>query len=82
MSNKNAKKMILSRLEQHFGNINFPNIEFYSHHLCHAASCFYPGTQPCQASAGCRRIRPAADPGDPGKSQDSILPQWKIQVKT
>lgn len=39
---KNCKKLILSELQKHFGEKDYPDIEFLSHHLCHAASCYYP----------------------------------------
>ena len=42
MSNRNCRKLILSKLEQYFLDQDFPDIEFLDHHLCHAASCFYP----------------------------------------
>lgn len=39
---KECKKLILAELHKHFGEKNYPDIEFLSHHLCHAASCYYP----------------------------------------
>lgn len=38
---KKCKKVIYRNLIDHFGDITYPQIEFLSHHLCHAASCFY-----------------------------------------
>ena len=39
---KKCKQLILLYLKNHFGDQKFPKIEFLGHHLCHAASCFYP----------------------------------------
>lgn len=41
LSSDKCKKVIYRNLIDHFGDINYPPIEFLSHHLCHAASCFY-----------------------------------------
>ena len=40
-SSEKCKKIIYRNLINHFGDSNYPPIEFLSHHLCHAASCFY-----------------------------------------
>jgi len=39
---KKSRQQILHLLKNYFGEQNYPKIEFMGHHLCHAASCFYP----------------------------------------
>ena len=43
LPNKEKIRMrILTYLKNSFGDQNYPEIVFLGHHLCHAASCFYP----------------------------------------
>ena len=43
MVDKNkCKQKILTFLKNSYGEHEYPNMEFMGHHLCHAASCFYP----------------------------------------
>ena len=39
---KKSMQRISLYLKNHFKGNKFPEMEFMSHHLCHAASCFYP----------------------------------------
>lgn len=42
LDKKKYQMRILNILKNSFGDPGYPDIEFMSHHLCHAASCFYP----------------------------------------
>ena len=43
LDDKNKLKMrILTFLKNSYGDQNYPELMFLGHHLCHAASCFYP----------------------------------------
>jgi len=43
LDDENKLKMrILTFLKSSFGDYNYPEMMFLSHHLCHAASCYYP----------------------------------------